>query len=196
MKKLYNTDMELLYKAKIKNPEKVFFEGEDEGEKVLLTLRKHPVTNLKWLLVFLLFLVLPIIISLIIREGEEFIFYSLPLNYQILLIIFWYVFAFGYFFTSYLTWFYSVYIVSNMRIVDIDFHDFLHKSFSEAPLRNIEDLTHTYVGAMQPIFDYATLVIQTAGESRELEFELIPQPGSVQDFISDLVKDQRYKGEY
>mgnify|MGYP006448658395 CR=1 FL=1 len=53
-------------------------------------------------------------------------------------------------------------------------------------LSNIEDLTHQYSGFGQVTFNYATLHIQTAGEMRELEFESIPRPGEVQDFISDL----------
>lgn len=181
--------MGLLFSSKIENPDKVFFEGEDEGEKVLLTLRKHPVTNLKWFLIFLLLLVLPLVVETVLAED---VLNYVPLGFQIVTVIFWYIFVFGYFLTSYLVWFYSVYIVTNRRIVDIDFHDFLSKRFSEAPLRNIEDITHHYVGVFQPIFDYATIQIQTAAESKEIEFEMVPDPANTQDFISDLVTKHYY----
>lgn len=181
--------MRLLFSSKIENPDKVFFEGEDEGEEVLLTLRKHPVTNLKWFLIFIFLLIVPIPIKAVLSEE---ILNFVPINFQLIIITFWYLFTFGYFLTSYLVWFYSVYIVTNRRIVDIDFNDFLSKKFSEAPIRNIEDITHHYIGVVQPIFNYATIQIQTAAESKEIEFELIPDPANVQDFISDLVTTQYY----
>ena len=181
--------MGLLFSSKIENPDEVFFEGEDEGEEVLLTLRKHPITNLKWLLIFLFLLILPIPIEAALKET---VLDYIPIKFQLVTVVFWYIFAFGYFLTSYLVWFYSVYIVTNRRIVDIDFHDFLYKRFSEAPIRNIEDITHSYVGVLQPIFDYATIQIQTAAESKEIEFEMIPDPANVQDFISDLVAKEHY----
>lgn len=183
--------MGLLFSSKIENPDKVFFEGEDEGEKVLLTLRKHPITNLKWMLIFIFLLLAPIPVRAALSEE---ILSFVPINFQLVTVVFWYLFTFGYFLTSYLVWFYSVYIVTNRRIVDIDFNDFLYKRFSEAPIRNIEDITHHYVGVLQPIFDYATIQIQTAAESKEIEFELIPDPANTQDFISDLVA-KHYHGK-
>jgi hypothetical protein len=108
-----------------------------------------------------------------------------------MLVAFWYLFTFGYIFTSFLRWFFNAYLVTNKRVVDIDFESLVHRRFSEAFLYNVEDLTHQISGALQVIFNYGTLHIQTAGETRELEFESIPQPATVQDMISDLSSAKR-----
>jgi hypothetical protein len=43
------------------------------------------------------------------------------------------------------------------------------------------------LGAAQVLFHYGTVDIQTAAESREIEFEDVPDPAKVQDFVSDLM---------
>lgn len=185
--------MKLLYSAYIKNPKHIEFEGEDPDEQVLLTLRRHPITNLRWILITAFLLNVPKLASFLLNLNGVSSWDFMPGSLRFVLIVFWFLFTFSYFFTSFLIWFYSVYIVSSKRVVDIDFHGFLHRRFSEALLSNIEDLTHQYSGFGQVTFNYATLHIQTAGEMRELEFECIPRPGEVQDFVSDLAAESHRK---
>ena len=179
--------MKLLYSSYIKEPgQQVGFIGEDSGEKILLILRKHPITNIKWLFLSLVFFAAPFFVGWIVRfNGLDFLDF-IPTPHRFIALTFWYLFTFAYFFTSFLIWFFSVYIISTKRIVDIDFYGFFHRSFSEALLTNIEDITHRVFGAAQVIFHYGTVDIQTAAENREIEFEDVPDPAKVQDFISDL----------
>ncbi len=178
--------MNLLYKSYIEHPDKVCFEGEDKDETILLTLRKHFVTNVRWIIITIILFNVPALSTLLLKYNGIDSWGFLPISFRIVLLCLWYVFSFGYFFTSFLIWFYSVYLVSNKRVVDIDFHGLLHRRFSEALLSNIEDLTHQISGVAQVLFHYGNIHIQTAGELRELEFEAVPHPGKVQDFISDL----------
>ena len=76
----------------------------------------------------------------------------------------------------------------------MDFNNILHKKISEAPLRNIEDITYDTKGSLQTIFDYGNVHIQTAAETREFEFENVAKPGKIQDILSDLVSN--VKGTY
>lgn len=178
--------MKLLVKSFIEHPDKVSFEGEDKDETILLTLRKHFVTNTKWILIALVLFNVPALSTMLLKYNGIDSWGFLPIGFRIVLVMLWYIFSFGYVFTSYLIWFYSVYLVSNKRVIDIDFHGLLHRRFSEAMLSNIEDLTHQISGVAQVLFHYGNIHIQTAGELRELEFESVPEPGKVQDFISDM----------
>lgn len=71
----------------------------------------------------------------------------------------------------------------------MDFSGFLYRNISEAPLRNIEDITHRMSGISATIFNYGDVLIQTAGETREFDFTSVPNPIKVQDIISDLVSE-------
>lgn len=178
--------MKLLYSSYVKDPVGVCFTGEDSDEKILLVLRKHVITNLRWILGTILLFNAPVIAAAVLRVNGVTSLDFMPLTFRFIGLTLWYIISFGYFFTSFLIWFFSTYIVSDKRVVDIDFHGFIHRSFSEALLSNIEDLTHRVSGATQVIFHFGTVDIQTAGESREIEFEKVPNPAHVQDFISDL----------
>ena len=78
----------------------------------------------------------------------------------------------------------------------MDFDHLLHRNITDAPLRNVEDITYTISGAIQTTFNFGNVTIQTAAEQRELEFFLVSNPAKVQDIISDLVSNYRKKHEH
>jgi uncharacterized membrane protein YdbT with pleckstrin-like domain len=187
--------MKLLYSSYIKDPKNVCFDGEDPDETVLLVLRKHFVTNIPWFLLFVFLLNLPDLLYLLIKFNGFDSWELIPLSYRFVLSTFWFVFTFGFFFVSFLTWYFTVNIVSSRRVVDIDFIGFINRRFSEALLTNIQDLTNEVSGAVQIVFHYGTLLIQTAGEKQEIEFDDIPDPAGAQDFISDLTRGVKADGK-
>uniref|UniRef100_A0A7C4TQ03 DUF304 domain-containing protein n=1 Tax=candidate division WWE3 bacterium TaxID=2053526 RepID=A0A7C4TQ03_UNCKA len=186
--------MRLLYSAYIKNPKNVCFDGEDNGEEVLLILRKHVITNLSWISISVLLFNMPEIMFFVFKLNGFSSWEVIPVSFRLILGMFWYAFSFGFVFVSFLTWYFSVNIVSTKRVVDIDFFGFINRRFSEALLTNIQDLTHEISGVAETIFNYGTLHIQTAGEKQEIEFEDIPRPSLAQDFISDLTRGVKADG--
>lgn len=181
--------MSLLFGARIKEPKNVCFEGEDKDEKVLLTLRQHPIRNLRWIASAVVLALIPFVFT----SLDNSLLGSIPAAFVFVASVLWYLFVFGYTFTSFLVWYYSVYMVTNKKVLDLDFQGFVSRRFSEALLTNIEDLTHEVSGPLQVVFNYGTLSIQTAGEYREIEFDYIPNPSEVQDFVSDLAGSLRKK---
>jgi len=180
--------MKVLFSSFMEKPDGVYFVGEDPDEQIILSLRRHFITNLDWMLITIVLFFLPYIVSSFSAlTGEKFL-EMLPARYNFIFYTFWYLFVFGYAFEQFISWFFNVFIVTNRRIVDIDFFGLLHRRISEAQLDDIEDITHQLSGASQVVFNYGTLVVQTAGEYRELDFEDVPDPARVQDVISDLCK--------
>jgi len=177
----------------IKGPKNTFFEGEDNDEEILYILRKASITNVRWVLFSLLLLLAP--------AGFNSFFVFVSSNYPNLLepkIVFifnafWYLFTFGFVFERFINWFFNINIITNKRIVDMDFDHLLHRNITDAPLRNVEDITYTISGALQTTFNFGSVTIQTAAEQRELEFENIADPAKIQDILSDLIADYRKK---
>ena len=178
--------MKILLSSYLQKPAHVCFNGEDDDENVVLFLRRHFITNLVWIVLALFMICVPTLLTNLFASNNITLIEDLPSSYKFMLWAFWYVFTFGYIFTSFLRWYFNAYLVTNKRLIDIDFESLIHRRFSEAFLFNVEDLTHQISGALQVIFNYGTLHMQTAGETRELDFELIPHPAKVQDLISDL----------
>ncbi len=166
------------------------FDSQLDGENVLLLLRKHPITQIPKVLTFLVMLFIPLFFS------QASFYAQLESNFQTAIMLFWYLITLGYLLESFLTWFYNVYIVTDERIIDIDFLSLIYRNVSAAKLDKIEDITAVTSGAAQSIFDYGTVHIQTAAEKSEFEFEDVPQPTKVTQFLNEmLVEEEREKLE-
>jgi hypothetical protein len=177
----------------IREPRGVHFDGQDNEEKILLFLRQHVIVNLKWVLITAALLFSVPLFNFLLGLGGTTLSELVPAKYYFVLRFFLALFTFGYFFENFLNWYFNSYIVTNKRVVDIDFYGIIHRRFSEAPLRNIEDITNSISGFGPVIFHYGDVSIQTAAEAREITFENVPDPDRVQDIVSDLISG--IKGE-
>jgi hypothetical protein len=166
-------------------PPEISFNGQEDKEDIILMTRQHPaVFILKALLViFLLFA--PIILYAIFNsffEGKMNI--ALWMGGSLVFVLLAITLAFD----SFFKWFYSVNIITNERIVDVDFSNILYHKFSEAQLEKIEDVSHKPAGLLSTIFDFGDVFIQTAGTNPEFVFDNVPRPRYVQDTLLDLLE--------
>lgn len=167
------------------NPTSVRFETQQDDEKVVLFLRQHPIVNLPWILISLVLLIGPTALIPFFLKFANLPF-ALPPQYLLVATLLWYLVTFGFMFGSFLRWFFNIYIVTDRRIVDIDFYYLLFKRFSEAELSKIQDISFTVGGIAATVFDYGNVLIETAGELPNLEFEAVPQPEKVVETIRSL----------
>ncbi|MBT3249572.1 MAG: PH domain-containing protein [Candidatus Pacebacteria bacterium] len=166
------------------------FDSQLDGENVLLLLRKHPITQIMKLLTIMVMLVVPLFFSQIS------FYYLMAENFQTAILLLWYLITVGYSLESFLTWFYNVYIITDERIIDIDFLSLIYKNVSAAKIDKVEDITAVTSGVAQSIFDYGTVHIQTAAEKSEFEFEDVPHPNRVTQFLNEmLVEEEKEKIE-
>lgn len=179
--------MSMLLGAFLEKPASTKFYGEDEGEFILLILRRSLITNIPWLVISGLMFFAPMFLGSLAVFTDDPIFVSFPMDVTFVILLAWYFFWFFYTFMNYMNWFYNVNIITNRRIVDMDFTGFSHRNITEAPLKSVEDVTHTITGVVEVSFNFGNVLIQTAAEKRELEFQEIPQPARAADIISDLV---------
>lgn len=172
--------------AFISYPDNIRFDTQEEKEQIILLLRKHGVTNIPWLLLTFFLMAAPTIIFplLIRREG----FPSLPANFIFVISLFWYLATFGFALVNFINWYFNVYIVTNERIVDVDFYHLLYKQMSAARISRVQDLTYKLGGVIRALFDFGDVFIQTAGTAENFEFEAVPHPEQVVRTISELTE--------
>lgn len=178
-----------LLSAFIQRPERTRFETQEPQEVIQLLLRAHPITTLRWIVIGIVFIFFP----LLVITGLPFIGVGTSSSFATRTIfistIVWELVAFGYIFEQFLNWYFSVYIVTNLRIVDIDFVNLVSKKVSDAQLKDIEDITYTQNGIFRSIFNYGDVVVQTAGAKPEFDFYAVPRPADVAQVISELQPD-------
>ena len=181
--------MSILFSSFIQKPKKTSFDGEDKDEHILYVLRRSFITNLGWMSLGTFMLLVPFILDIMYANATANGLPTLSTKLAFILNLFWYLLTCGLIFQCFLNWFFNVYIITNKKIVDMDFHGLLSKNISEAPLKNVEDVTSNVTGALRVIFNYGHVYIQTSAEKREFDFEDVANPSKVRDLISDLAME-------
>jgi hypothetical protein len=120
-------------------PDGVRFETQEEGETVVLFLRQHIVVNVPWIIMAIIMVIAPTVLFPLLFSVIR-LSVTIPIGYIIVGTIFWYVASFGFILAKFLGWFFNIYIVTNDRLVDIDFYYLLYKHFSQAELTKVQDI--------------------------------------------------------
>jgi len=161
---------------------KVSFESQRQGEKVYLVLRAHPITQIPWIINAVLFFFLIMIINQFLP--------TILSSVQILFLnLFGLALIFAYVWFNFLSWFFNVGIVTNERVIDMDFGSVIYRETTETTLGKIEDLTNKSGGFLASFIDYGNVFIQTAGTEANIEFLKIPHPSTVVRIINDLINN-------
>ena len=169
-------------------PKGLSFLGKEQEENVILIVRTHWIMYLPQILCAIFSLLLPFIFRLVIPELSENL--SLFIVFFILAgLVFLSISVF-----TIVKWYFNVNIITDQRVVDLDFTSVMSHTSSEARLEKIEDVTHKQIGLIGSIFDVGTVYIQTAGAKAEIEFDNVPRPREVQDILYDLLESKQ-KGE-
>ena len=169
------------------NPKSTSYDGRDDDERIKYVIRKSVLLTFPWILATAFLFVVPILVPLIVSQVPKGAPAILDGGSVLILTVLWYLFVFGFFLQNVLNWFFNVLIITNKKIVDVDFVGILYKNISETTLDNIEDETSNVAGAIGVTFNIGALYIQTAAEKREFEFGGVDDPSKIRDVLSDLV---------
>jgi len=165
-------------------PDGVRFETQEKKEKIILLLRKHWITNLSWISLTALSIFIPFLLRFFPILG------SFPFRYQLMAVFLWYLLTLGFCLQSFLSWYFNVNIITDERIVDIDFYSLIYKQISHCKIDKIQDISFTMGGVVRTFFNYGDVLIQTAGEIPVIEFQSVPQPALVVRKLNDLILEE------
>jgi len=147
-------------------------------------LRRHPITNVAWMLIVVLMIFAPLVLSIFPLLS------FLPGNFQFIAVLVWYLITMAFILENFLTWFFNVNIITDERIIDIDFHNLIYKEVSDCKIDKIQDVTYKMGGVTRTIFNYGDVYIQTAAEVPAFEFLAVPKPNKVARVLQDLMIEE------
>jgi len=163
-------------------PRELNFHGKEQGEQVVLIIRSHWIVTIPYLLLAILIFILPFLLVSLIPTFFSNIALLISLMITSLLV------SLGIIVSTFVKWFYTVHIITDQRVVDLDFISIMNHSMAEAQLEKIEDVTHKQLGVLGSVFDVGSVYIQTAGAQNEIEFTNVPRPRDIQDILFDLLE--------
>lgn len=175
------------------NPLGISFQSQAPDEVILLFLRKHFITNVPWIFVSVLLILLPAFFGVIISFFNQEIV-TLPSQFILLSILFYYLVVFGYAFSNFITWYYNVLLVTQKEIVDIDYSHLVYHDVAATKVNLVEDVNYIQGGFLRGIFNFGDVFIQTAGGKENIEGHAVPKPATAARIILNLIGRGSHSG--
>lgn len=169
-------------------PYNVSFATQNIGEDIFILLRRHWITNIDWALAAAFYMVIPFIIQLLLSLVNVNIVTTLGVKLLTLILVFYYSVVFSYVVKNFVEWYFNLYIVTDERVLELDFLPFSSQKVSETGLASVENVQETQIGFLPTVFNFGEVKVFTAAEQNVIIFEKVPNPTLVRDRIMDLAK--------
>ena len=170
----------------------------EPGEEVVMTVREHILVFTLQLipLVFLAFL--PWILSILFHwfigmnaasgtASTAFGALSLPGHVWSFFIGVWLLCIWTACFSMLTRYYLTVWVITNMRIVDIKQHGFFNREVSSFMLLRVQDVTTDVSGLLATLFGFGRLSVETAGKDEDFHMTGIEHPEAIRDVIMSQV---------
>ena len=155
---------------------KLTFDGQRKDERVEFVFRRHRKTANKGI-IFLFFMMILGVLPLILWPGDP--------RMLALFLMFMAIGIFGAFY-SHAMWYFSMYIVTNQRIRQINQKGVFKKSVVDLGLDKIQSISYGTNGLVGGILNYGTILIQTG--VGDLTISMVPSPEKIYNKLQDVAK--------
>ncbi|MCK5460015.1 PH domain-containing protein [Candidatus Parcubacteria bacterium] len=166
-----------------------------DDEKTILILRRHWFIFFKSILLFAFLAITPVIFLTIINNfiiGILEHYFFAP--FILLLFSAYYLGIWLFLFANFIDYHLDVWIVTNVRILNIEQKGLFSRVISEQKIEKIQDITSEVHGIIPTFLDYGDVHIQTAGTQQRFIFRKVPHPADTRKKILILVKEtKRFK---
>ena len=166
--------------------EKKQFRGQYDNEEVLLVFRKHPIMMRKGLIIACLGLLAVPLYVLAVSYAKPDLTPS-PTGY-LLLLFGGFVFSGILFFPSWMYWFFSIYIVTDQRFIQIIQKGFFHKKVVDIAINQIQMVNYEVNGIQETLLGFGTIMIQTY--IGDLVINDVHKPAHIQHELLGLLRER------
>src|ERR1035437_2671046 len=175
-----------LFSAFKKDPDGVNFSDKDADEKIILFIRRSFITNIRWIFFGSLLVIVPLFLPLTLGFFQNPLPF-LPNRFYFFLSAFYYLIVATYWFINFISWYFNISLVTDRRVIDIDFSSLVYKDVAATKINLVQDVSFAQIGAVRTFFDYGDVLVQTAGTLDNFIFESAPQPSNIVHITEDLI---------
>jgi hypothetical protein len=156
---------------------KKYFSDQFDDETMLLMFRKHPVVMRKEILIASVVLLLGVIPALVVPTYAVF-FGGLGSGFLASFLIMFY---------AWIGWHFTVYIVTDQRLMQINQKGLWKRSVVDIGLDKIQTVSYEIKGLQETLFGFGTIVIQTY--VGELVIHDVHHPRQIQKKVSHILRE-------
>lgn len=172
------------FSAFIAHPSRIRFDTQDKEEKIILLLRSHLITNVPWIVIAAAM----IGASFLILKFVDLSF--IPGNFIVISFLSWYLLTFAFAFSQFLRWFFGVFIITDERVIDIDFPNLLYRSIAQTRIDKIQNVSLHTEGYIRSLFDYGDVLVQSAEAVPQINFRAVPNPERVAEVLDAMMLEE------
>lgn len=156
-----------------------YFADQMDDEEVLYVFRKHPIVMRKGLVIGMLIILLSTIpVAIKPTLGFGWFFGSIGIGLVIALI---------FFAPSWISWYYSIFILTDQRLIQITQKGLFNKAVVDMQLSQIQMVNYQIAGLQETMLGFGTLVMQTY--MGDLVIHDIHHPAKTQKKILEVLRD-------
>ena len=174
--------------ATTKTPQKPhkYFDDQFDDEEVLFVFRKHPIVMRKGLIYGMSAWLIGPVYSIILTYTKPDTPPSLTFFFSSLvgsIVIGSLIFA-----PSYMSWFFSVFVITNQRLIQITQKGLFHRSVVDMGLGQIQMVNYEIAGLQETMLGFGTIMMQTF--VGDLVIHDVHHPAKIQKKIIGILRDQ------
>jgi len=150
-----------------------FTQSLKKDEAVIVVVRKHWVT-----------IAAPMALALVVLGvliGFIDVFFSSSVGayawFGIVLIVLFYVLY------HWIMYYFDSFIITDLRIIDIDQHGLFKRTVSETTFDRVQDVTYSIIGMVATTLNFGTVNVATASATTKIELDHVPHPRKVHEII-------------
>lgn len=148
-------------------------------------IRRH-ILDLLLPFVWSLLMLIPISFSFLVLDAFGFLNTSAGLLGIWLFSGLYVMFVISFFMTEWIFWYQDAWIITQDRLIDIQIVSLFNRRMSQISFNQIQDVRVEIQGYLQNIFNYGTVLVQSAGHQSFFQLNAIPKPTEVASEISDM----------
>ena len=155
-----------------------YFEDQLENEELLFTFRKHPIVMRKGFIFGLLMLVVGIVPSLF-KPEYSYLYGGLAAGLLLGILVLA---------PSWISWYFSVYIVTDQRLLQIKQKGFWTRSVVDIGLNQIQMVNYEIAGIQETMLGFGTIMMQTF--VGDLVIHDVHRPAEIQQKILGVLREK------
>lgn len=159
----------------------------EEGESVVRKVHKH-----WWFIAMrafglVLILALPVALWAVARSFDLAVLVHASTAAFVALGALWGLVGWVMFWQFWTIWYMDMWVVTDRRLIDIDYKGFFDRDIAMLRLDKVQDLTVKVSGPLASVLGYGTILVQTAAAEKEFTMDDIADPEGLRDAISKLI---------
>lgn len=155
-----------------------YFADQFEDEEVLFVFRKHPIVMRKGLIFGLL----------AVLAGALVVFWQPTYTAFFLGVFGGMIMGAIIMLPAWITWYFSVFIVTDRRLIQVTQKGFFHKSVIDMGLNQIQMVNYQVAGPQETLLGFGTIMMQTF--VGDLIIHEIPHPAKIQKKLLEILREQ------